>query len=1595
MSLAEAKDRIRRLEELVGEASASESRSLITTVEEHDEDINRLQREMESSKQLLDEKVEGWQASLEERLAVAAEKMQTLEEELALFRRVLGRLPSNDENPPSKIRVPDPKPFGGNRDAKELENFVWDVEQYFKASKVPGAEQVSLASMFLAGDAKLWWRTRVADDQAAGRQSIATWSEMKKELQAQFLPHNTAWIAREALKKLKHTGSVREYVKAFSSLMLDIHNMSEEDKLFNFMSGLQNWAQVELRRQGVQDIPAAMAAAEGLADFRANPSPPQGDQRSAALGKKPAQWADKKKKKVRPAAQKKAATFTATQKTVQLKPGGCFNCGGPHRVRECPNRAKVNAMASLEEPDGADDGVSRMNPIQLLNALATKVPPPCKALMYVRVQVNGQDVRAMVDTGATNTFLADDEAHRLGVTASTCTNRIKAVNSKAVAVHGAAEVRVRAGSWEGTCSLMIIPLDDFKLILGLDFFTAAKAMIMPHLRGMLIGDAGSTTFITTEDANAKGQESPSARRATGSADTGKALMQTPADPRAPTRPMIQTPSAGEAPGMRATCAPGSATHNTARASGSTVSSARAPAAPLEVTRPQQAMAGVISAKQLSRGVQKGLMTYVAALIQIKPDQFQEVPDEVAAILEEFADVMPAELPKCLPPRREIEHAIDLELGARPPAKAPYRMAPAELGELRRQLDELLEAGLIRPSKAPYGAPVLFQRKADGALRMCIDYRALNKVTVKNKYPVPNAADLFDRLAKATLFTKLDLRSGYWQVRVVAGDEPKTTCVTRYGAFEFLVMPFGLTNAPATFCNLMTNVLYEYLDRFVVVYLDDIVVYSGSLAEHASHLKMVFAQLKKHGLYVKKEKCLFAQSEIAFLGHWVGQGCIRMDRQKVRAIQDWPAPTTVAGLRSFLGLANYYRRFIAGYSNKVSPLTDLLKKDQPWDWSGPCQQAFEAIKEAVSSEPILRLPDFEVPFEVHTDASDRALGGVLVQQGHPIAFESRKFQDAERRYSAHEKEMTAVVHCLEAWRHYLLGTRFTVVTDNVANTFFKTQKKLSPKQARWQELLAEYDFEWLHKPGRQNTVADALSRQDVQAYVAALSALQSDIQQRVAQAARRDRSYEQTLREVAEGRVRRFWVEGGLLWMKGRRLYIPQDAQLRRELLKEAHDTRWAGHPGIERMHALLSKDFYWPKMFDDVEAYVRSCLTCQTDKVERRRPAGLLQPLPVPERPWASVSMDFVGPFPEVRGMQSVFVVVDRFSKYAIFVGAPKECTAEVTAELFFANVVKYFGVPGDIVSDRDARFTSRFWSNLLHLLGTRLKLSTAYHPQTDGQTERVNAMLEEYLRHYVTATQRNWLELLDAAQFSYNLHRSSATDASPAELCLGFQPVTPARLPLLRGQGPCPAAFRFAEAKAELLARAYDSLVHTAWRMKSSADKRRRHLEFQEGDLVLLKLPHQMWKRAVDRRLHPGLLPKYEGPFKILKKVGAVAYRLDLPDYYKVHSTFHVSFLKPYHGEQAEEEATARGEERGEGAQFHKEIEQILGHRTVGSNRKTRETEYLIQWKGEDLSEASWEKAKDLWRYESAIQAYLEASMARTTMASGGGGLSRPQDAA
>ena len=452
---------------------------------------------------------------------------------------------------------------------------------------------------------------------------------------------------------------------------------------------------------------------------------------------------------------------------------------------------------------------------------------------------------------------------------------------------------------------------------------------------------------------------------------------------------------------------------------------------------------------------------------------------VTALKAEFADVMPAELPPGLPKERGVEHSIELVPGAKPHAPPIRRYSPAEDAVIQQKVQEQLEKGHIRESTSPWGAMVLLARKKDGTMRFCVDYRVLNNQTVKDSYALPLQDDLFDRAQGCRYFTCLDLHSGFWQIRLSPGSIPLTAFRTRNGHYEYTVLPMGLCNAPSTFMRMMNTLLRGKLSRFAVAFLDDVFIFSRTREEHLQHLREVLELLRAQGLYLKPSKCEWMKDEVEFLGHRIGRNGLSVDPAKIDAIRQWPQPADASQLRSFLGLAGYYRRFIEQYSHVATPLTELTKDDAAWRWEAPQQRAFDELKQRLGAAPTLLLADPSKPYVLHTDASGYALGAVLMQdQGQglqPVSYLSSKMKDAETRYAPHEQELLALVYACKRWRCYLHGQPFTILSDHQSLRYFSTQPLLSARQARWKDALADFDFTIKYLEGPKNVVADALSR----------------------------------------------------------------------------------------------------------------------------------------------------------------------------------------------------------------------------------------------------------------------------------------------------------------------------------------------------------------------------------------------------------------------------------------------------------------------------------------------------------------------------------------
>ncbi|KAA3483679.1 reverse transcriptase [Gossypium australe] len=833
------------------------------------------------------------------------------------------------------------------------------------------------------------------------------------------------------------------------------------------------------------------------------------------------------------------------------------------------------------------------------------------------------------------------------------------------------------------------------------------------------------------------------------------------------------------------------------------------------------LSNVVSALKADKMVRKGCKAFLAFVSVL--DTKEEGVSGVRTV-RDFEDVFPEKLPG-IPPDREVEFGIDLLPGTTPVSIAPYRTAPKELVELKVQIQELLDRGFIRPSVSPWGAPVLFVKKKDGTMRMCIDYRQLNKLTIKNKYPLPRIDDLFDQLKGAAVFSKIDLRSGYHQLKVKEVDIHKTAFRTRYGHFEFVVMPFGLTNAPVAFMDMMNRVVQPYLDRFVVVFIDDILVYSKSEEEHDEHLRIVLQVLREKKLYAKFSKCEFWLREVAFLGHVVSAEGIRVDPRKIEAVLDWKPPKSVAEVRSFLGLAGYYRRFVEGFSSIAAPLTKLLRKEVPFVWTDRQQESFEKLKRVLTEALALIQPEAGKDFVVYCDASHTGLGCVLMQDGKVVAYASRQLRPHEVNYPTHDLGLAAVVFALKVWRHYLYGEKSVIYTDHKSLKYLLTQKELNLRQRRWVELLKDYDCSIEYHPGKANVVADALSRKvvsDLRVMFAHLSlyddgSLLAELQVKqpwlneVKEGQLVDEELSAKLQQVQNEELEDYGINDEGVWCFKGKVCMPKDQELRQRILQESHSSPYAMHPGGS-------------KLYRDLREQITS-----TDNDSAVEVGG--------------ITMDFVSGFPLTPTKKdSVWVIVDRLTKSAHFIPVRVDYSLQKLAKLYVAEIVRLHGVPVSIISDRDPRFTSQFWKALHQALGTKLDFTTAFHPQSDGQSERVIQVLEDMLRGCVIDFRGSWEEYLLLVEFAYNNSYQASIRMAPYEALYGRKCRTPTcwtELGERRVLGPKIVAE--SEEKVEII-RA--QLKEASDRQKSYADLKRKEIEFDVGDQVFLKV--SPWKKAM-----------------------------------------------------------------------------------------------------------------------------------------------------
>ncbi|KAL0537842.1 hypothetical protein IC582_026831 [Cucumis melo] len=942
---------------------------------------------------------------------------------------------------------------------------------------------------------------------------------------------------------------------------------------------------------------------------------------------------------------------------------------------------------------------------------------------------------------------------------------------------------------------------------------------------------------------------------------------------------------------------------------------------------------------------------VAELKTSHKEEKEETKKKLIPILDQFSDIF--EWPEKLPPRRSIEHQIHLKEGTNPVNVRPYRYAYHQKEEMEKLVNEMLVSGIIRPSASPYSSPVLLVKKKDGSWRFCVDYRALNNVTVPDKFPIPVVEELFDELGGASLFTKIDLKAGYHQIRMVDGDIEKTAFRTHEGHYEFLVMPFGLTNAPATFQSLMNSIFRPYLRKFVLVFFDDILIYSRNWEDHLKHMEIVFLVLRKHELFANRKKCSFGLAKVEYLGHLISNKGVEVDPEKIKAITNWPKPTNVRETRGFLGLTGYYRKFVHHYGTLAAPLTQLLKKGG-FKWNAEAEQAFEKLKEAMIALPILALPMFDKPFEIETDASGYGIGAVLIQNKRPIAFYSHTLANRDRGRPVYERELMAVVLAVQRWRPYLLGNRFVVRTDQKSLKFLLEQRVVQPQYQRWLAKLLGYTFDVEYKPGVENKAADALSRvtPTIQTHTVT-TPISLDLQ-----VIKEEVEKDTRLMKIIAGlnsdddqQDNKFNICNGMLKYKDR-LVISQSSKLIPQVLHSYHDSAVGGHSGFLRTYKRIAGELYWKGMKTVIKKYCAECLICQRNKTLCLSPAGLLLPLNIPTLIWNDISMDFVEGLPKAAGFEVIFVVVDRLSKYAHFLPLKHPYSAKTVADLFVKEVVRLHGFPTSIVSDRDRVFLSNFWKEIFRLAGTKLNRSSAYHPQSDGQTEVVNRGVEMYLRCLCNDKPKEWIKWIAWAEYWYNTTFQRALGMTPFQVVYGRKPP-----PLLSYGTQVTSNATLDEQLRErdkMILSLREHLRLAQDQMKKQADKKRRDVEYEVGDRVFLKLrPYR--QLSLRRKRNEKLSAKYFGPYKILERIGPVAYKLELPEGTLIHPVFHVSQLKKLVGEHINVQPTVQ--QLDENFVWTTHPVEALDYR----QNKAKEWEVMIRWEGLSNHEATWEQYDDI----------------------------------
>jgi deoxyuridine 5'-triphosphate nucleotidohydrolase len=864
----------------------------------------------------------------------------------------------------------------------------------------------------------------------------------------------------------------------------------------------------------------------------------------------------------------------------------------------------------------------------------------------------------------------------------------------------------------------------------------------------------------------------------------------------------------------------------------------------------------------------------SALVELSPEatidqefNIGETADfkTITEMLDQYPDLVCTDL-KDVRRTKTTQHEIHLTNPNSPPINQKIDRVPvAQRKWLEEELEKMLKNKIINHSESPWSFRIILVPKKDGKTRICIDYRDLNELTIKNAYPLPKIDDLLDALNGAKIFTTLDLFSGYWQVPLSENAKPLTGFSSSMGHYQFEVMPFGLANAPATFQSMVNKILKEYLYKFALVYLDDIVIFSQTIEEHYEHIKLILKKLEEAELCINPNKCYFGYRSINYLGFVISDKGLETDPKKVDIIREWPEPRSVRQVQSFLGLCNYYRRFVESFSKIAKPLTEVIKgKEGKVKMNPGTLQSFNTLKNLLITAPILKLPNFDLEFILQTDASGTGIGAVLCQN-HPgdpkesvVSYYSKKFSKSEAHYAAVHKEAMAVVYSIEHYRHFLLGRKFTVVTDHAPlRQYLRSQNPIG-QHARWIEKLQFYQFDIVHKPGRLNIPPDVLSRLEEDHTSAALArklaAKYEPYLQRIYDQLTGQKIQYKSIKDlkIFREQCKKYKVEKRTLYRVTKRTpQIVPSLRERSELVKTFHLN--SAHSGITTTIRLIVKYFWWPKMNFDVRSELTKCHCCQL--FERRE--EITEPLSIScNGLFENIALDFVGPMRETNcGNTYILVCTEYLSRWPIAVPLPT-ATGKVVAEFLYNHIFMMYGLPKVITTDRGTHFKNDLIFNICEILSVEHRLTSAYHPRANGRVERLNQTLIEKLQRLVVNDEDNWDLHLNKVLYSCRIAPNS-DGKSPFEILYGIPPRVIEQADMeLKWENPAEERTRYLNQHEYRDTRLYNELK------KVDANKRVKS-KFKLGDAI----------RVINTKPKKKFLERYLGPFIIIGKQSNATY--------------------------------------------------------------------------------------------------------------------------